>query len=225
MASTAPASTIPAPPPDDQDDGGARLRWLREALWPQRVERYGGGLLVSGAPDPEHQEAVGYLLAWLLDECVRSGEAEVLPGTELRLEGRGLPRPRRGRRPDNGVPDLLLRRFDNPRCRRVPSGPRGRPAGWVEGAPDLVVEIRSPSTEDFDLTVKRRAFAAALVPHYWVLDWSDHTALVLTAPGDPREQDGDYRVEATVPWAELRWPPGGERRWGDDFRFRAEWRP
>jgi Uma2 family endonuclease len=202
-------------PPDVQSD--AYLAWLRELLWPDRVERFGGGLLVSSAPVPEHQLAVADLSAWLLAWCRQTGLGEVLPGTELRLEGHGRPRPTRRRAPDNGVPDLLLYRFTNPRCRRVPSGPRGRPAGYVEGAPDLLVEVLSPSTDEYDLTVKRRAFAAAGVPHYWVLDWTARTALVLTRPGED-----DYRDEATVAWPELRWPPAGEAgstRWGDHPLF------
>lgn len=207
--------TVPAPPADELSD--AYLHWLRGLLWPTRVERFGGGLLVSSAPVPEHQLALAHLGAWLLEWCVRTGLGEVLPGTELRLQGQGLPRPQRGRAPDNGVPDLLLYRFDNPRCRRVPSGPRGRPAGYVEGAPDLVLEALSPSTDEYDLTVKRRAFAIAGVPRYWLVDWTDRTVLVLTLP-----QGGDYQQESTVAWADLRWPPAGEpgsARWGDHPLF------
>lgn len=40
----------------------------------------------------------------------------------------------------------------------------------VEGPPDLVVEVLSPSTEATDRTVKMRRYAAAGVPHYWLLD-------------------------------------------------------
>lgn len=209
------ASAAPTRPLDAQSD--AYLAWLRDLLWPDRVERFGGVLLVSSAPVPEHQAAMLDLGAWLREWAADTGAGEVLPATELRLEGTGVPRPVRGRRPDTGVPDLLLYRFDNPRCRRVPSGPRGVPAGYVEGAPDLVVEVRSPGTEDYDLTEKRGAFAHAGVAHYWVLDWSTRTALVLTQPAD-----GDYRQEAVVGWADLRWPLAGDpdsRRWGDAPRF------
>lgn len=43
--------------------------------------------------------------------------------------------------------------------------PRG-----VYGVPDLVIEILSPSTEDVDRGTKRRIYATAGVPHYWLLD-------------------------------------------------------
>lgn len=115
------------------------------------------------------------------------------------------------------MPDLVLWGRDNPRVRRVPTGPTGAPAGYVEGAPDLVVEVRSPSTERYDLATKRRAYATAGVPYYWLLDWRTRTALVLTAPAG-----GDYQHEITVPWADLRWPPAGgpgSGRWGDHPLF------
>lgn len=40
----------------------------------------------------------------------------------------------------------------------------------VEGAPDLVVEVLSPSTVSKDRNVKMRRYAAAGIPHYWIVD-------------------------------------------------------
>lgn len=40
----------------------------------------------------------------------------------------------------------------------------------IEGSPDLVVEILSPSTRARDRGVKMRRYAAAGVPHYWIVD-------------------------------------------------------
>jgi len=40
----------------------------------------------------------------------------------------------------------------------------------IEGAPDLVVEILSPSTRSRDRGIKRRRYATAGVPHYWIVD-------------------------------------------------------
>lgn len=40
----------------------------------------------------------------------------------------------------------------------------------VEGSPDLVVEVLSPSTAARDRGIKMRRYAAAGVPHYWLLD-------------------------------------------------------
>jgi Uma2 family endonuclease len=40
----------------------------------------------------------------------------------------------------------------------------------VEGPPDLVVEVLSPSTSARDRGIKMRRYAAAGVKHYWILD-------------------------------------------------------
>src|SRR5207253_2863949 len=39
----------------------------------------------------------------------------------------------------------------------------------VEGPPELVVEVLSPSTQRRDRTVKLRRYARAGVPHYWIV--------------------------------------------------------
>jgi Uma2 family endonuclease len=40
----------------------------------------------------------------------------------------------------------------------------------IEGAPDLAVEVLSPSTESRDRGIKMRRYAAAGVQHYWIID-------------------------------------------------------
>lgn len=44
------------------------------------------------------------------------------------------------------------------------------PAGGLHGAPDLVVEILSPSTAGRDLVLKRKLYAKYGVKEYWVAD-------------------------------------------------------
>jgi Uma2 family endonuclease len=41
---------------------------------------------------------------------------------------------------------------------------------WVHGAPDLVVEILSPSTRKVDEAIKRRLYDRADVKEYWIVD-------------------------------------------------------
>ena len=41
----------------------------------------------------------------------------------------------------------------------------------VIGAPDLIVEVLSPGTQSRDRGVKMRRYAAAGVPHYWLLGY------------------------------------------------------
>src|SRR5437667_899232 len=40
----------------------------------------------------------------------------------------------------------------------------------LDGAPDLVVEALSPSTQARDRGIKMRCYAASGIPHYWLLD-------------------------------------------------------
>lgn len=54
----------------------------------------------------------------------------------------------------------------------------------VRGAPDLVVEILSPSTADYDRTVKRDIYARHGVSECWLIDPSARTATVLTLGAD-----------------------------------------
>ena len=57
-------------------------------------------------------------------------------------------------------PDLLL----------VLNEHKGLLQDWVRGAPDLVVEILSPSTESRDRGLKLKAYAKYGVGEYWIVD-------------------------------------------------------
>ncbi len=45
----------------------------------------------------------------------------------------------------------------------------------IEGTPDLVVEILSPSTRKLDRADKMRLYAIYGVPHYWIIDPDEET--------------------------------------------------
>jgi Uma2 family endonuclease len=67
----------------------------------------------------------------------------------------------------------------------------------VEGAPDLVVEVLSPSTEARDRGIKLRRYASAGVPHYWLLD-PQHKALEAYRLGEAGyELTGNYGTGST----------------------------
>jgi Uma2 family endonuclease len=64
----------------------------------------------------------------------------------------------------------------------------------IEGVPELVVEILSPSTAGKDVTRKRWAYEAAGVPEYLIVDPSERVGLLL------RLHEGRYEEAARVEW-------------------------
>jgi Uma2 family endonuclease len=131
------------------------------ALGPYRVRDYDqlpdqprhelvfGRLYVTPSPFPRHQ-VVSEVLGQLLDRI-----ADAADGLLLRA-------PLDVVLADHSVvqPDLLY--FS---AARLPSVDQR-----IEAAPDLVVEILSPSTARFDRTKKRNLYAFSGVKEYWVVD-------------------------------------------------------
>jgi Uma2 family endonuclease len=77
---------------------------------------------------------------------------------------------------DVGEPDLLY--VSNERAAELLAGQH------VMGAPDLVVEIGSPSTRQRDETIKRRLYENATVVEYWVVDPDIDVIRVYRRDGD-----------------------------------------
>lgn len=109
-----------------------------------------GELFVTPAPTVRHQRVV-MEIAWRLRTFVgeRGGVVLVAP-TAVRLSNRDVPEP-----------DVLY--LSAVHLDRI--GER-----YVEGPPDLVVEVSSPSTRRFDLVRKRRLYEQFGVPEYWFAD-------------------------------------------------------
>jgi Uma2 family endonuclease len=68
----------------------------------------------------------------------------------------------------------------------------------TEGRPLLVVEILSPSTRRFDLTLKREIYAEMGIPSYWLVDITEPSVLVLEL-GLSAEYDERARLLAAEP--------------------------
>jgi Uma2 family endonuclease len=65
----------------------------------------------------------------------------------------------------------------------------------IEGVPDLVVEILSPSTALKDLNLKRRTYESAGVPEYLIVNPGERAGVLL------RLVAGRYEDAANVEWS------------------------
>ena len=131
------------------------VRFRAADIWdtPEDGNRYeviDGALFVTPPPSFGHQNTIAKLLRHLLPFVAERGLGKVIPaplGVVLDDE--------------NGVqPDIVY--VSRERLGIVSE--RG-----IEGAPDLVVEVLSPRTQARDRGIKMRRYAAAGIPHYWIL--------------------------------------------------------
>ena len=142
----------------------AQYLWLTDHT-NRLVEFTDGYIEVLPMPTQKHQ-AISQVLLLALHPYVQRIGGRVFYGP-LRL---------RVREDKYREPDLLLLLDAD--------DPRGQDRYWL-GA-DLVVEIVSPDNPDRDLVEKRRDYAEANIPEYWIVDPRSETIVVL------RLQDGAY---------------------------------
>ena len=90
---------------------------------------------------------------------------------------------------------------------------------YLEGAPDLVVEILSPSTKRFDLGAKHRLYERFGVSEYWIVDPEKETVGVYRLEGDRLQLSEElFRREGTsVPVLSTPLLPGFELSLDDIF--------
>jgi Uma2 family endonuclease len=133
------------------------IRFKADDIWdtPEDGRRYeviDGGLYVTPPPVWGHQDTLSGLL-WRVARHVHEHKlGKVVPApVGVKLDD------------ENGIePDIV---FVSAARQHIIS------ARGVEGAPDLVVEVLSPGTQHRDRGIKMRRYAAAGVPHYWMLNY------------------------------------------------------
>jgi Uma2 family endonuclease len=130
----------------------------------RRYEIYDGEVFVVPAPVPLHQRAVRRLLR-ILDEYAAAHGGEVL-GSPIDIVFSEY---------DVLQPDLVY--FSAERHHLVPDKLP------IRSAPDLVVEVLSPSTSDTDRGRKLQTFARFGVPEYWIVDPEAPSLEVLALAG------------------------------------------
>lgn len=146
-----------------------------------RVEVVDGYVHVSPSPQPTHQDVVLNLTVALKSVC--PPELKCVFGIDVRLADDPL---------HVRIPDLVVVRRPVRRVRR----------------PDqvlLAVEVISPGTRTIDRAHKRAEYAAAGIPHYWIVDWADGVSLEVLHLADGRYEsqgvfkDVPVRVEFPFP--------------------------
>ena len=138
-----------------------------------RYELYDGELWEMPAPTQIHQRCVVQCVRCLGDYGDRTGgEACVAPLDMIFSEH------------DVVQPDVMF--FSAARKALLDLNPRPR------HAPDLAVEVLSPSTERNDRGRKLRMFARYGVPEYWLLDPSERTVEIRSL------RDGEYVLDSTA---------------------------
>lgn len=140
-----------------------------------RHEIIGGELFVTPAPGTRHQRVVTRLTTLLSGFVQEHGLGEVLTGPIDVLFAEG----------DYLEPDLLFVAAG----REALLTDRG-----VEGPPDLVVEVVSPSTETRDRGIKLERYRHFGVGEYWIVDPDSWTVEVWKRDAPESEPVGDTLV-------------------------------
>ena len=155
------------------------------SLLPDDGKRYQvieGELIVSPSPHYRHQRIVWSLGQRLFAyaEAHKLGEVVGAP-IDVILEPNTIVQP-----------DLLFIRRDN----------LGIIGNVISGAPDLCIEVLSPSTGLHDRYAKKAVYARCGVPEYWIVDPAHATVSVFALDGDTyvvhTEATGDDVVTSGV---------------------------
>ena len=133
----------------------------------KRFELIEGEDFMTASPNTKHQRAVAKLLRLIADFAEKHdfGEVFVAPYDIVFSKWTAL------------EPDLLFIRKER---RSIITDAN------VQGAPDLVIEILSPSNKEYDRETKMRAYQSAGVPEIWYFDPADDSAEVLNLGADGR---------------------------------------
>jgi Uma2 family endonuclease len=148
-----------------------------------RYEVIEGELVMTPAPRPKHQK-VSLNLTFVLEQFVRSrqlGEVYVAP-IDVNLPGLASP----------VQPDLLFITTDRLDIIKEK---------FIEGAPDLIIEVLSAGSEMDDRRTKFELYARAGVREYWLVDPDGRTIEIFVlrgqayAPLGNFDSDGQTRSE------------------------------
>ena len=146
----------------------------------QRFEIVNGVLVMAPAPDGPHQDAVlriaHYLLVYV--EFAGLGKVRIAP-FDVQLSSKNV-----------FQPDVFV--VLNAHLNRMQ-------AKKMIGAPDLVVEVASPSTAFVDRVSKHEKYAEAGVQEYWIVNSEAGTVQVSVLESGNYRSLGIFRGQQTLP--------------------------
>lgn len=143
-------------------------------------EIIGGELYVSPSPTLWHQMVSAEIMFALQLYLRESGAGRVL----------SAPMDVHFSQHDIVEPDLLVVLNDN--IGVIQRGP------WIAGAPDLVVEILSPSSVGDDWVRKSALYATRGVKEYWIVDPMNRAVVVQTLQGGRFIQEGTFGQDSVL---------------------------
>jgi Uma2 family endonuclease len=148
----------------------------------KRYELVGGELVMVPSPDPEHQDILGNLFRVLSVHIRRHrlGKVYLAPLDVVLGEGEEA---------EVVQPDLL---YISPQRQDIIAQKE------IRGAPDMVVEVLSPSTAQRDRTLKKKLYAKYGIQEYWLVDPEAQTVEVLTLGQRGYERAGLYTKNETL---------------------------
>lgn len=136
----------------------------------KRYEIVEGELCEMPAPTSVHAIVIANLITMLIPLVARLGGRWFTAPIDVFVPGG-----------DPVQPDILV---------IFPGGPARVVLRGIEGAPDLVVEVLSPSNRAHDLLTKRALYGRAGVREYWIIDPEARTIEMFVLDGDALHSTG-----------------------------------
>ena len=171
--------------PADWVPGPAQGSWTYDdyAALPddgQQYEIVNGVLLMAPAPTPEHQSITVRIAYYLFPHIDLAGIGKLFTAPiDVDLGPKNM-----------FQPDLVV--ILNAHLSRLA-------AKKIIGAPDLAVEVASPSTETYDRLTKYGQYAQAGIAEYWIVKPTTHTVEVLILEDGEYRSLGLFRGQQTLP--------------------------
>ncbi len=148
----------------------------------KRYEIIDGDLMMVPSPDTEHQDIIGSLFSLLREHVLkrRLGKVYLAPLDVVMGDMD---------KEDVVQPDIFYISHANRRIIRHEA---------IYGAPDLVVEVISPSSTQRDRNTKKKLYARHGVREYWIVDSQSQTVEVFERKAKSFERVGFYGAHQTL---------------------------